>query len=129
MANEEWAPYRQLYPDLVAGEDWRAPCHSFLVRSERATILVDTAVGQPGSWPDWTPEVEGRLPNELAALGVAATDVDAVFLTHLHIRPPRLEHGCGRRAALETVSGEVELGDGVIAFEAPGHYPGQWRCG
>lgn len=159
MAAEEWVPYWQLYPDLVAGEDWRAPCHSFLVRSERATILVDTAVGPPGSWPDWTPEVEGRLPDELAALGVAATDVDAVFLTHLHIDHlgwntdsdgvplfPRARYVVHRDALdytkqhadrphirrcvqpladrFETVSGEVELGDGVIAFEAPGHYPG-----
>ena len=130
-----------------------------LVRSGRTTVLVDTGVGPPGSWPDWSPEVEGRLPDELAALGVADADVDIVFLTHLHIDHlgwntgpdgtpffPRaryvvhrdaLEHA--RKAAdrpqirrcvepladrFETVSGAVELSDEVMAFEAPGHYPG-----
>jgi glyoxylase-like metal-dependent hydrolase (beta-lactamase superfamily II) len=81
---EAWEPYRALYPDLFVGGDWRLPCDCFLVRSAGTTVLVDTGVGPPGLW-DWTAEDEGRLPDELAALGVRAEDVDIVFLTHLHI--------------------------------------------
>jgi glyoxylase-like metal-dependent hydrolase (beta-lactamase superfamily II) len=81
---EAWGPYRALYPELFAGEDWRLPCGCFLVRTVDTTILVDTGVGPPGLW-DWTAEDEGRLPAELDALGVRAEDVDVVFLTHLHI--------------------------------------------
>lgn len=81
---EAWDPYRELYPELFAGDDWRLPCKCYLVRSAGTTVLVDTGVGPPGLW-DWTAEDEGRLPGELDALGVRAEDVDVVFLTHLHI--------------------------------------------
>jgi glyoxylase-like metal-dependent hydrolase (beta-lactamase superfamily II) len=84
VPNEAWVPYRGLYPELFADDGWRLPCTCFLVRSAGATILVDTGVGPPGLW-DWTAEDEGRLPEELAALGVARDEVDLVFLTHLHI--------------------------------------------
>lgn len=155
MTSAEW----DVYPELVAGGDWRAPCRSFLVRSGGATILVDTGVGPPGSWPDWTPEVEGRLPDELAALGVSVADVDVVFLTHLHIDHlgwntdpegspffPRARYVVHRDALdyarqfadrphirrcveplvdrFELVADDVELIEGVLALEAPGHYPG-----
>ena len=79
-----WDPYRELYPELFAAESWRLPCNCFLMRSEGATILVDTGVGPPGLW-DWTAEDEGELPEALARLGVRPDDVDIVFLTHLHI--------------------------------------------
>jgi glyoxylase-like metal-dependent hydrolase (beta-lactamase superfamily II) len=81
---EAWEPYRALYPDLFAGDDWRLPCGCFLVRSEPATILIDTGVGPPGLW-GWTAVDEGRLPAALEGLGVRRDDVDLVFLTHLHI--------------------------------------------
>ena len=81
---EAWAPYRELYPELVSGDQWRLPCRSFLVRSGETTVLVDTSVGPPGLW-DWTAEREGELPEALAALQVAPDDVDLVFLTHMHI--------------------------------------------
>ena len=80
---ETWEPYRALYPELFAGESWRLPCKSFLVRSGGTTVLVDTGVGPPGLW-DWTAEDEGRLPEALADLGVGRDEVDVVFLTHLH---------------------------------------------
>jgi glyoxylase-like metal-dependent hydrolase (beta-lactamase superfamily II) len=81
---DEWEPYRALYPELFRGSSWRLPCASYLVRSEDATILVDTGVGPPGLW-DWTAEDEGGLPPALDELGVARDAVDIVFLTHLHI--------------------------------------------
>lgn len=81
---EEWEPFRALYPELFAGESWRLPCASFLVRSAGSTILVDTGVGPPGMW-GWTAEEEGLLPAALDDLGVHRDDVDVVFLTHMHI--------------------------------------------
>lgn len=82
---EAWEPYRALYPELFAGADWRLPCKCYLVRSAGSTILVDTGVGPPGLWGDWTAEDEGLLPGALEDLGVRRDDVDIVFLTHLHI--------------------------------------------
>lgn len=84
VPEEEWEPYRMLYPDLFAGPSWRLPCNCFLVRSAGTTILVDTGVGPPGLW-DWGAEGEGRLPGVLEDYGVGRDDVDVVFLTHLHI--------------------------------------------
>jgi glyoxylase-like metal-dependent hydrolase (beta-lactamase superfamily II) len=84
VAADAWAPYRELYPVLFAGEHWRLPCRSYLLRSGGTTVLVDTGVGPPGLW-DWTAESEGELPNALDELGVARDDVDVVILTHLHI--------------------------------------------
>jgi glyoxylase-like metal-dependent hydrolase (beta-lactamase superfamily II) len=81
---EAWEPYRARYPDLFAGESWRLPCRSFLVRSADVTVLVDTGVGPPGLW-DWTAESEGELPLALEELGVGRDAIDVVFLTHLHI--------------------------------------------
>lgn len=85
QSHEDWAPYRVAYPDLFVGSSWRLPCLSHVIRSEDTTILVDTGVGPPGLWGDWTPEEEGVLPESLAALGLAPEDVDIVFFTHLHV--------------------------------------------
>ena len=84
VPDEAWEPYRALYSDLFAGEDWRLPCGCFLVRTGGTTILVDTGVGPPGLW-DWTAVDEGRLPAVLDELGIHRDEVDIVFLTHLHI--------------------------------------------
>jgi glyoxylase-like metal-dependent hydrolase (beta-lactamase superfamily II) len=81
---EEWAPYRELYPELFADDHWRLACGNYLLRSGGTTVLVDTGVGPPGLW-DWTALSEGELPEALAGLGVAPEDVDVVFLTHMHI--------------------------------------------
>jgi glyoxylase-like metal-dependent hydrolase (beta-lactamase superfamily II) len=80
-----WAPYRELYPELFAGDSWRLPCHGYLVRSAGIIVLVDTGIGPPGLWEDYTPERDGLLPSSLEELGVKPDDVDVVFLTHLHI--------------------------------------------
>ena len=84
VAAEAWEPYRALYPELFAGDSWRLPCKSYLVRSGGVTVLVDTGVGPPGLW-DWTAEQEGELPEALGRLGVERDGIDIVFLTHLHI--------------------------------------------
>ena len=81
---EAWEPYRALYPELFAGESWRLPCASFLLRFDGTNVLVDTGVGPPGLW-GWTAESEGELPQALEAHGLARDEIDVVFLTHLHI--------------------------------------------
>ena len=85
VAANEWAPYRELYPELFSGSRWRLPVKAHLIRFAEATILVDAGVGPSGSFPMWRPEREGLLPAALDQLGVAREAVDLVFLTHLHI--------------------------------------------
>jgi glyoxylase-like metal-dependent hydrolase (beta-lactamase superfamily II) len=146
---EAWEPYRERYPELFAGDDWRLPCACFLLRSSGTSVLVDTGIGPPGLW-GLAFESEGRLLDELDP-----ADVDVVFLTHLHIDHVGWNTDADgvplfrcyvvhedalafartyddrphvRRAILpvpfETISGETELAPGIVAFEAPGHYPG-----
>lgn len=81
---DAWQPYRDLYPDLFAGDRWRIPCTCYLVRSGGRTILVDTGTGPPGTWDDPPPEFEGGLLLALARCGVTVFDVDDVFITHVH---------------------------------------------
>jgi glyoxylase-like metal-dependent hydrolase (beta-lactamase superfamily II) len=81
---EAWEPYRELYPELFAGPRWRLPCTCYLIRAGGMTLLFDTGVGPPGLW-GWAAEREAGLLPGLAALGVEPGDVDAVFLSHLHI--------------------------------------------
>jgi glyoxylase-like metal-dependent hydrolase (beta-lactamase superfamily II) len=81
---DDWEPYRELYPELFAGSQWRIACASYLIRSGGTTVLVDTGVGPAGLW-GWTPEREEGLLPALAAVGVAPDEVDVVFLTHLHV--------------------------------------------
>jgi glyoxylase-like metal-dependent hydrolase (beta-lactamase superfamily II) len=81
---DDWQPYRELYPDLFAGSQWRLPCTSYLIRSGETTIVVDTGVGPAGLW-GWTSEAEEGLLPALAGAGVTPDAVDLVFLTHLHV--------------------------------------------
>lgn len=64
---------------------WRLHFHAFLIRpAEGGVILIDAGIG-PADAPaaGWAP-TPGRLPENLATLGVAPEDVDVVLLTHLH---------------------------------------------
>jgi glyoxylase-like metal-dependent hydrolase (beta-lactamase superfamily II) len=85
VSQEDWEPYREHYPELFAGTAWRLPCLSYLIRSDEATIIVDSGVGPAGLWDDWAPEQEGLLPSALEALGISPDEIDIVFLTHLHV--------------------------------------------
>lgn len=79
-------------PDLVRKT---LPVFGLLVDHPAATILVDTGVhpeAKEGHWPAWLFDSsehldahERTLPRELDALGYDLGDVDAVFLTHLHL--------------------------------------------
>ena len=80
----DWAPYRDLYPELFRGSEWRIPCTSYFLRSGGVTVLVDTGVGPAELW-GWDAEFEEGLIPALADAGTASKDVDVVFLTHLHV--------------------------------------------
>ncbi len=82
---EEWAPYRELYPDVFAETRWRLAVTVYVLRSEGVNVLVDTGVGPAGLWDFWTPRREGLLPAALERAGVEREAVDVVFSTHLHI--------------------------------------------
>lgn len=81
---DDWEPYRELYPDLFAGSQWRISCTSYLIRSGGTSVLVDTGVGPAGLW-GWSAEWEEGLLPALAAAGIGPDEVDVVFLTHLHV--------------------------------------------
>ena len=79
-----WDAYRDVYPELFLETRWRLPHTCYLLRADGLTVLVDTGVGPPGAW-DWGSEWDGGLLPGLAELGVEPGEVDAVFLTHVHI--------------------------------------------
>ena len=58
---------------------------SFAIRyGDGPVTLVDAGIGPAGAPArSWAP-VPGRLPDELAAAGIAPGDVTAIVLTHLH---------------------------------------------
>lgn len=150
----DWAPYRDLYPELFAESRWRLPCTSYLIRSGGETVLVDTGVGPAGLW-GWAAEFEEGLLPALAEAGAAPEDVDVVFLTHLHVdhvgwntdRDRQLvfpnaryvAHRDGIPVARESDRSHVPrtilavefeeldgdvVAEGVTAFPLPGHLPG-----
>lgn len=94
-----------LFPDadaetLRANADWLQPAfidpasanlimsfHSFVVRTPRHTILVDTCLGNQKHRPqrDFWHMRDGPYLADLAAMGIAPEDVDFVMCTHLHV--------------------------------------------
>lgn len=77
-------PLEDAFPGLDRTGRWALHIHVHLVRTGTRTILVDTGLGPP-----WAPAGgwfgrPGRLPEELAALGVGPEEVTDVVLTHLH---------------------------------------------
>jgi glyoxylase-like metal-dependent hydrolase (beta-lactamase superfamily II) len=72
------------YPDDFAADSWRFRDHCFLVRTPARLTLIDAGAGPvDSSFGRWL-DVGGTLPDELAALGVSADDIDDVILTHIH---------------------------------------------
>ncbi|MFG1921304.1 MBL fold metallo-hydrolase [Cryptosporangium sp. NPDC048952] len=77
-------PLEDAFPDAGNTGRWPMHVHCHLVRTPTRTVLVDAGIG-----PDWAPAGEwfgrpGRLPEELAALGVEPEEITDVILTHLH---------------------------------------------
>jgi len=61
--------------------------HSYLIRTPRHTVLVDTCVGNDKERPSTRPWHRQRTPwlDRLSAAGVAPEAVDFVLCTHLHV--------------------------------------------
>jgi glyoxylase-like metal-dependent hydrolase (beta-lactamase superfamily II) len=148
-------PLPEMFPGGVFDEDeeWILHFHCHLIRAGSRTILVDAGIGGPDSpAASWAP-VPGRLLDELAAVGVAATDVDTVVITHLHSDHvsgavadsvptfPNAAHVIQRAELdgaspairaflapikdwLQVLSGSAELLPGVSVVHTPGHTPG-----
>jgi glyoxylase-like metal-dependent hydrolase (beta-lactamase superfamily II) len=139
---------RAQWPECFRGDDWWLPFRAFLLRGPML-VVVDAGIGP--SPTDFVPGSVTRLPQELERAGVAPTEVDIVFFTHLHIdhvgwgplftsarafvhaeewayfdRPlthEKLGH-FARAGRLELVEGEAEIAPGLSAIPTPGHTPG-----
>ena len=103
LDNSPWAA-KTLFPDvtpamLAEGRRWIAPnCidprddivylsfHSYVLRTQTRTILVDTCVGnckERRSLPSWN-MLQTPYLDELAKIGLQPADIDIVLCTHLH---------------------------------------------
>jgi glyoxylase-like metal-dependent hydrolase (beta-lactamase superfamily II) len=84
---EQWAAADERDPGArTADGRWWLRFRSFAIRygDSGPVTLVDAGIGPAHSLAaDWAP-VPGHLPQELIAAGIAATDVEAIVLTHLH---------------------------------------------
>jgi glyoxylase-like metal-dependent hydrolase (beta-lactamase superfamily II) len=82
---EHWRSADARDPGALRDGGWLLRFRCFALRLEDGrVILVDAGIG-PAEAPakSWAP-VPGRLPDELAAAGIAPDEVDTVVLTHLH---------------------------------------------
>ncbi|HUN52544.1 MAG TPA: MBL fold metallo-hydrolase [Candidatus Sulfotelmatobacter sp.] len=105
--------YRDFDPAIIEEcRDWLVPghffeklgrlnmsVHSWVVRTGRHTVVIDTCIGNHKSRPDapfWNNR-EGPFLDNLRAAGVAPESVDYVMCTHLHVDHvgwnTRLENG------------------------------------
>jgi len=77
-----WHGERQRHPwAFVDEERWAWHVHSFLIRNEGSLVLVDTGIGHLDRSPF---DVTTRIDEELASMGVDASDIGTVVHTHLH---------------------------------------------
>lgn len=78
-----------LDPHFVDAESGRLlmSLHSYIVRTPRHTVLVDTCVGNHKHRPDTPPwhMKEGPFLEDMIAMGVPPESVDFVMCTHLHV--------------------------------------------
>jgi glyoxylase-like metal-dependent hydrolase (beta-lactamase superfamily II) len=132
---------------------WWLRFRSFAIRyGEGPVTLVDAGIGSADAPARaWAP-VPGRLPDALAEAGIAADDVTAIVLTHLHnahigwampattpfakarvvvqradvaaFGPARGRDLLAEPDRLHVIDGDTELGPGIRAVATPGHTPG-----
>jgi glyoxylase-like metal-dependent hydrolase (beta-lactamase superfamily II) len=137
------------HPELVEDDGtYHIPAGCFLIQGDAFAVLVDAGIGPTQipcpdhiaaaagltDPPEWIAR-GGRLPDALAAAGVAPPDINTVFLTHLHpdhigwAAPdgerffPNAEIICGAadwHALASSAPGEEEARRGLKAVEATG---------
>lgn len=79
-----------LAPDALSADELRLqlPVQSYLVRSARHTLLIDTCIGCRKShevFRGWGARSDEVWLANLRAAGVAPEDIDTVMCTHLHV--------------------------------------------
>jgi len=86
----DWAPHRHwLEPQALdpVTDELQFPMQSYVVRTSHHTILIDSCVGNDKERPNrprWHLKTDDAYMRALAALGIAAEDIDFVMCTHLH---------------------------------------------
>jgi len=89
-AESDWAPHRPwLEPQALdpVTDELQFPMQSYVVRTSHHTILIDSCVGNDKERPNrprWHLKTDDTYMRALAALGIAAEDIDFVMCTHLH---------------------------------------------
>lgn len=81
VTERDWEPHRAHHA-LDEDGKFRTNFGAFVIRSEDSLVLVDTGIG-PGVG-DAFKSGGGRLPQQLARMGVNPESVTAVVTTHLH---------------------------------------------
>ena len=79
-----------LAPDALSADELRLilPVQSYLVRSARHTLLIDTCIGCRKShdvFRGWSARSDEAWLARLRAAGVSPEDIDTVMCTHLHV--------------------------------------------
>ena len=85
-SEDAWAAARAVDPTVFGPEDaWVLPFRAFVVIGpDDHVTIVDLGVGSSASpAAAWAPG-PGELPEKLTALGIGASEVGTVVLTHLH---------------------------------------------
>jgi N-acyl homoserine lactone hydrolase len=137
------------HPDVATFEPF--PVHAWVIRHPSGPILVDAGIGFNNVWIDehFAPQ-RTQLGDALAGIGLSASDVVAVVVSHLHfdhcgqldtLTAPVLVQGHEYEASqehgytvsewatiaedrLRLVDGDREIADGVRLLLTPGHTPG-----
>lgn len=71
--------------NVASDNEWLLHFHSFLLTGTGGVTLIDTGIGPAGGLAAEWLGTTGRLPELLAAAGVAPEDVTTVVLTHVHL--------------------------------------------
>jgi glyoxylase-like metal-dependent hydrolase (beta-lactamase superfamily II) len=75
--------WKEVDPAAAERGAWNATIGTFVVRTPRRTVMVDTGIGPAGA-PAFG-IAPGRLPDALREAGFSAADIDVVAITHMHI--------------------------------------------
>lgn len=115
----------------------RMSFHSFVVRTGRGTLLVDSCVGNHKTYPTLAEWHQKRFPylDRLAAAGLTPDDIDFVCCTHLHGDHvgwnTRLDNGrwvpTFRNARYLLAADELNYWENLHATEPDNRYRHVWR--